>query len=289
MTRGQEKGTTVFQTEDGVPVPAVTAEQMREVDRVAVEEFGLGLLQMIRRNMMFDFSDRVVMVTGAAGNLGRAVAHAFQVAGAKLVLVDRGADRLPRIFPDLAGSPDHFLATSVDLTDADDVEAMVNEAVRRLGRVDVLVNAVGGWRGGTPVHETDLGTWDFLLGLNARTVFIASRAVTPHMLEQGSGKIVNVAARAGLKAGARNAVYSASKSAVIRLTESMASELKKNDINVNCVMPSTIDTPQNRQAMPKADPKRWVKPEAIADVILFLASDAARAVQGAAVPVYGKG
>jgi len=238
---------------------------------------------------MFDFSDRVVMVTGAAGNLGRAVAQAFQAAGAKLVLVDRAADRLQRLFPDLVDSPNYFLATSVDMTDADAVEVMVDEAVRRFGRVDVLVNTVGGFRAGTPVHETPFETWDFLLNLNARTVFTASRAIIPHMLREGSGRIVNVAARAALKGGARMAAYSVSKSGVVRLTESMAAELKKDGINVNCVLPGTIDTPQNRKAMPNANHSRWVKPEAIADVILFLASDAAGAVQGAAIPVYGKG
>ena len=238
---------------------------------------------------MFNFSDRVVMVTGAAGNLGSAVAQAFQAAGAKLVLVDRAADRLQRLFPDLVDSPNYFLATSVDMTDADAVEAMVDEAVKRFGRVDVLVNTVGGFRAGTPVHETSFETWDFLLNLNARTVFTASRAIIPHMLREGSGRIVNVAARAALKGGARMAAYSVSKSGVVRLTESMAAELKKDGINVNCVLPGTIDTPQNRKAMPKANHSRWVKPEAIADVIVFLASDAAGAVQGAAIPVYGKG
>lgn len=238
---------------------------------------------------MFDFSDRVVIVTGAAGNLGNAVARAFQAAGAQLVLVDRAADRLPRLFPDLVDSPHHFLATSVDLTNADAVEATVDETVKRFGRVDVLVNTAGGYRAGTPVHETPFETWDFMLNLNARTVLIASRAVIPHMLRQGRGSIVNVAARAALKGDAKMAAYSVSKSAVVRLTESMAAELKNDGINVNCVLPSTIDTPQNRQAMPKANYSRWVEPEAIADVILFLASDAARAVQGAAIPVYGKG
>jgi NAD(P)-dependent dehydrogenase (short-subunit alcohol dehydrogenase family) len=238
---------------------------------------------------MFDFSDRVVIVTGAAGNLGSAVARAFQAAGAKLVLVDRAADRLPRLFPELADSPDHFLATEVDLTDADAVAGMAEEAVSRLGRIDVLVNAAGGYRGGTAVHETPLQTWDLLLNLNARSVFIASSAVVPAMLERGSGKIVSVAARAALKGGRTLGPYSASKSAVVRLTESMSAELKKSGINVNCVLPGTIDTPQNRASMPKADTSRWVAPEALADVILFLASDTARAVHGAAVPVYGLG
>jgi NAD(P)-dependent dehydrogenase (short-subunit alcohol dehydrogenase family) len=128
-----------------------------------------------------------------------------------------------------------------------------------------------------------------MLNLNARTVFIASSAVIPAMLAQGRGKIISVSSRAALKGGGKSAAYSVSKSAVLRLTESMSAELKGSGINVNCVLPGTIDTPQNREAMPKADTSRWVKPEALADVILFLASDAARAVHGVAVPVYGTG
>jgi NAD(P)-dependent dehydrogenase (short-subunit alcohol dehydrogenase family) len=238
---------------------------------------------------MFDLTERVAVVTGAAGNLGSAVARTFQIGKAKLVLVDRAEDRLPSLFPDLADSPDHYLATSVDLTDADAVQAMANETIRRFGRIDVLVNAAGGWRGGTPVHETSLDTWDFMLSLNARTVLIASRAVVPAMLKRKAGKIVNVAARAALGGSKNTGAYSAAKSAVLRLTESMAAELKGQGINVNCVLPGTIDTPQNRSSMPSADFGRWVPPEAIADVILFLASDAARAVHGAAIPVYGLG
>jgi NAD(P)-dependent dehydrogenase (short-subunit alcohol dehydrogenase family) len=238
---------------------------------------------------MPDFSDRVVVVTGAAGGLGGAVARAFERAGAKLVLVDRAADRLPRLFPEMVDSPDHFLAVSVDLTDPDAVGAMAEEAVQRFGRVDVLANVAGGFRSGTPVHETSFETWDLMLNLNARTVFIASRALIPFMLEQGSGKIVNVGARAALKGGAKMAAYSVSKSGVVRLTESMSVELKRSGINVNCVLPGTIDTQPNREAMPSADHSHWVTPEALADVILFLASDAARAVHGAAIPVYGLG
>jgi NAD(P)-dependent dehydrogenase (short-subunit alcohol dehydrogenase family) len=238
---------------------------------------------------MFDLTDRVVIVTGAAGNLGTAVARTFRAAGAKLVLVDRDPDRLSRLFPDLVRSPDHYLTAPVDLTDEAAVKAMVDQTLSRFGRIDVLVNVAGGYRGGTPVHETPLTIWDFLLNLNARTVYIASSAVIPAMLRQGSGKIVNVAARAALQGAAKMGAYSASKSAVIRLTEAMAAELKNDGINVNCVLPGTIDTPDNRAAMPKADTSRWVQPEALADVILFLASDAARAVHGAAIPVYGTG
>jgi NAD(P)-dependent dehydrogenase (short-subunit alcohol dehydrogenase family) len=147
---------------------------------------------------------------------------------------------------------------------------------------------VGAWRGGKPAHDTDLGDWDFLFGVNVRTTLLCCRAVIPQMLRQGHGRIVNVASRDGLQGSAGYSAYSASKSAVLRLTESMAAELKTSNINVNCIMPATIDTPQNRKAIPNADFSKWVAPEAIADVILFLISDAARAINGAAVPVYGK-
>jgi NAD(P)-dependent dehydrogenase (short-subunit alcohol dehydrogenase family) len=237
---------------------------------------------------MIDQSNQVVMITGATGNLGQAITRAFQTAGAQLVLVDHSADHLQQEFPDLAHSSDHYLATCTDLTHPNEVEAAIEGAIEHLGRVDVLVNAVGGFRAGTPLHQTSLETWDFLLNLNARSVFVTSRFMIPYMLKQSSGKIVSVAARAALSGGANMSAYSVSKSAVVRLTESMAAELRHSGINVNCVLPGTIDTPQNRQAMPDADHDRWVKPAELSDVILFLASEAARAIHGAAVPVYGR-
>ena len=238
---------------------------------------------------MYNLEDRVVIVTGAAGNLGQAVARAFLAEGTKLVLVDRVPDRLSVLFPKLVGSPDHLLATSVDLGDVDAVDEMVTQAIERYGHIDVLANTVGGYRGGTPVYETPIETWDLMLHLNARTAFIVSRAVIPAMRERRQGKIVHVSSRAGTKGRAGAAAYGASKGALVRLTESLSAELKRKGINVNCVLPGTIDTPQNRKDMPKADRSRWVAPEDVANVILFLASDAARAVHGAAMPVYGIG
>jgi NAD(P)-dependent dehydrogenase (short-subunit alcohol dehydrogenase family) len=237
---------------------------------------------------MFDFSNQVVVVGGASGNLGQAVARAFHAAGANLVLLDHGADRLPGLFPELAGSDDHLLLGSVDATNADSAAAAIQKALDRYGRIDVLANTIGGYRAGTPVHETPLETLDFMLSLNARSAFILSQAVVPSMLERGSGKIVHTAARGALSGGRKAAAYSMSKSTVVRLVESLAAELRQQGINVNCVLPGTIDTPQNRKDMPNADHSRWVPPEAIADVILFLASRAAGAVNGAAVPVYGR-
>jgi NAD(P)-dependent dehydrogenase (short-subunit alcohol dehydrogenase family) len=237
---------------------------------------------------VFDFTEKVVMVTGSIGNLGSVVARAFQSSGAKLALVDRGEDRLKKAFPDLVGSPDYLLVNCADLMDENEVEISVTEAYQHFGRIDVLVNTVGGFRAGMMLHETPIETLDFMLNLNARSVFIASQRVIPRMLEHGSGKIINMAARPGLEGKAGMAAYSASKSAVLRFTESMAAELKSQGINVNCVIPGTIDTPQNRESTPDADFSTWVTPESLADVIRFLSSEAARDVHGAAIPVYGR-
>lgn len=237
---------------------------------------------------MFDFSDKVAIITGAGGNLGAAVARAFANAGAHVVLVDRAEGRLEEVLPALAGSRDHLLMGGIDLTQPQDVQKLVEAVMARLGRIDVLVNAAGGFRAGGPVHKMPLETLDFMFNLNTRTVFIASQAVIPHMLEQGSGKIVNVAAKKALEGAKNQSAYSVSKSGVVRLTESMANELRASGINVNCVLPNVIDTPENREGMPDANFEQWVTPESLADVILFLASDAARDVHGASVPVYGR-
>ena len=151
------------------------------------------------------------------------------------------------------------------------------------------MNTVGGYRGGKPVHEADLADWDFLFNVNVRTTLLCCRAVIPQMVKQQSGKIINVASRDGLSGSAGYAAYSASKSAVLRLTESLANELKTSNINVNCIMPGTIDTPQNRAALPNGDYSKWVEPADLANVILFLASDASRAINAAALPLFGNG
>lgn len=232
---------------------------------------------------------KVVIVTGSVGNLGLATALALQEVGAKTVLVDRSNERLREKYLNIADSPDHFLAGGVDLADPESLVQVVNSALDRFGSIDALVNTVGGWRGGKPAHEADLADWDFLFGINVRTTLMCCRAVVPQMLRQKHGRIVNVASRDALAGSAGYSAYSASKSAVLRLTESMAAELKNSNINVNCIMPGTIDTPQNRKSIPNGDFSKWVAPEAIADVILFLISDAARAINGAALPVFGKG
>jgi NAD(P)-dependent dehydrogenase (short-subunit alcohol dehydrogenase family) len=236
---------------------------------------------------MEDFSDQVVVVTGAAGALGGALAGAFRQAGANLVLVDIDDQKLRDRYPQAAEPGSTMMTAECDLSDPGAVNGLRDRIRERWGRVDVLANIAGGFRAGQPVHETDPETWHFMLDLNATSAFLTSRALIPMMLEQSAGKIINVAARPGLKAGAGNAAYAAAKSAVIRLTESLASELRHHGINVNAVMPGTMDTPGNRVSMPEADSSKWVQLQAVTDVILFLASDRARAIHGAIIPVLG--
>ncbi len=234
---------------------------------------------------MFDFKNKVVLITGAAGNLGQAVTAAFHEAGATLALADNRADRLTRLFGSL---PHTFFLPEVDVTNETAVTTMVDSVIAQFGRIDILCNVAGGFRMGPPLQDTSVETWELMLNLNARSVFLVSKAVIPHMLKNGSGKIVNVAARAAMAGAARMAPYVVSKTAVVRLTESMAAELKQDRINVNCILPGTIDTPENREAMPNADHDKWVPPADLANVMLFLASEAAKSINGAAVPVYGR-
>ena len=229
--------------------------------------------------------NRTVMVTGACGNLGLAVAALFASGGARLVLVDLEIERLQQAYG--ADNPQQML-TPANLLVQDEVHAVVRAAHAQFGGIDVLCNIAGGFRMGSPVHETSDSDWNMLLDLNGRSVLHAVRAVVPQMLQAGRGKIINVSANAALKGAAQMGAYCASKDIVIRITEAMAAELRDSNINVNCVLPSIIDTPQNRAAMPDADVARWVSPGALAEVIAFLASDEARAINGAAIPVVGR-
>lgn len=234
---------------------------------------------------MSEFTDKVVVITGAAGNLGQACAQAFAQAGARCALVDRSTGRLGKIY---SASADVLLVDGIDLADAGHAAKAVEAVRARFGRVDVWVNTVGGFAGGKKVHEDGLDNWERMQRINLLTTLNACRAVVPAMLKQAGGRIVNVGARAALAGVAGLGAYGASKAAVIYLTQTLAAELKDQGINVNCVLPGTIDTPQNRRDMPQADFAKWVAPAAIADAILFLASDSARAVTGAALPVYGR-
>jgi NAD(P)-dependent dehydrogenase (short-subunit alcohol dehydrogenase family) len=229
----------------------------------------------------------VVVVTGAAGHLGRAVARHFAARGARLLLVD--VDRL-RLVDAHGETHERLRLVGADLRDPLQAQAAVQQALRDWGRVDVLVNVAGGFEMGDALAEADDAAWTRMHELNLRTTLHMCRAAVPAMLAGGrGGAVVNVGAHAALRAGARMAAYAASKAAVQRLTEALAAELRDQGVRVNCVLPTILDTPANRAAMPQADASRWVAPDALAEVIGFLASDAARAVSGVSLPVTARG
>lgn len=224
---------------------------------------------------------KVVVVTGGFGALGQVVCRAALAAGARVAAVDHAA-QAP------AGLGEGVLALGgVDLTDAEQARAAVDRAAAQFGRLDALVNVAGGFAWET-VGEGAVETWDRLYALNVKTCLNASRAALPHLKARGAGRIVNVGANGAVKAAMGMGAYAASKSGVHRLTEALAEELKGQGVTVNAVLPSIIDTPANRADMPDADFGKWVRPEDLAAVIMFMASDAARAVTGALVPVTGE-
>jgi NAD(P)-dependent dehydrogenase (short-subunit alcohol dehydrogenase family) len=230
--------------------------------------------------------DRRVVVTGAFGQLGSAVGRAFARGGAKVALLDVA----PAIPPGLEAefAPAHILIPAVDLSDTEATRKAMAAAAMRFGGLDVLVNVAGGFRYET-LLEGGVATWDELYAMNLRTAVVSCKAALPALLESARGRIVNIGAGAAAKGRAGMGAYTASKAGVQRLTESLADELKDRGITVNAILPGTIDTPRNRAEMPDADFSRWVAPAAIAEVILFVASDAAASITGASIPVTGRG
>jgi NAD(P)-dependent dehydrogenase (short-subunit alcohol dehydrogenase family) len=226
---------------------------------------------------------RVYAITGAFGVLGSAVARAAADEGARLALIDF-ADLAP---PDMPSGPDVLVLGGVDLTDAVAASAAIDALADRFGGVDALLNIAGGFSWNT--LETSLAEgWHRLFLINVQTAANASRAAIPHLRRSTAGRIVNVGANAALKASMGMGPYAASKAGVHSLTESLAEELKADGVTVNAVLPSILDTPTNRADMPKADFASWVRPEELAAVMLFLASEKASAVTGALIPVTGR-
>lgn len=235
--------------------------------------------------MNFNFSNQVVVITGAAGALGSTVAELFFRAGANIALVDISFAKLTRPRWKHAKNVGLF---ETDLTNVNSVNESVAQIIERFGKIDCLANVAGGFKMGPMVHETPVSDWDFMINLNVKSVFLMCRAVVPHMLEKKKGKIVNVAARAAVEGKAKMAPYCVSKAAVVTLTQSLAAEHKMNNINVNCILPGTVDTPQNRNDMPDANFSNWVPTTDLANELLHLCSEQAKGVTGAAVPVYGE-
>ncbi len=231
---------------------------------------------------------KVALITGGTGALGHAVTGAFAEAGARLAVPYRAEAEAENSHKLLGARADAVTFLKADVTAEAEVQRLVSTLVDRFGRIDILLNLVGGYIGDLPVADLPEAAWDRMLQINLKSAFLCSKHVVPIMRRRGGGRIVNISSRAALKVFPGISAYAAAKAGLLAFTEALASEVLKDNITVNAILPSVIDTPANRKAMPKADPSPWVKPEEIARVLLFLCSDAAKEISGAAIPVYGR-
>jgi len=239
----------------------------------------------VKMNMRF--SGKVALVAGGTGGLGRAVTLAFVEDGARVVVTYRDQKEFDALRSEAGANGSSIEGHVVDVTDETAVRQLLDRVLAQHGRLDLLVNTVGGYVGGVNLWDLDPKVFDRMVALNLRSCYALSRAAIPAMLKQKHGAIVNVAAKAALDHGAGASAYAASKAGALALMDSLAAEVKGTGVRVNSILPSIIDTEANRKAMPNADFAKWPKPEEIARVILFLCSDDAKVIQGAAVPVYG--
>lgn len=232
----------------------------------------------------FDFNDRVVIVTGASGALGSAIAELFADTGATVCAADIVEPDDESALLDSTHEAIHFYQG--DFTDESSVERVIDEIIDDHDRIDALCNIAGTWRGGDPIEDTDLNTFESLFDVNLKTMFLASKHALP-ALQETEGAIVSVSSRSSLEGGEGDGPYRASKAGVRLLTETIAEE-NTGRVRANAIMPSVIDTPMNREMMPDADHETWVDPTEIASVVAFLCSDSASVTSGAAIPVYGE-
>jgi NAD(P)-dependent dehydrogenase (short-subunit alcohol dehydrogenase family) len=231
------------------------------------------------------FSGQVALVAGGTGALGRAVSLAFLDEGASVAVTYRAPAELDLLRQEAEAAASRIDAHSTDVTNEGAVLDLVNSIVARHGRLDALVNTVGGYAAGKPLWETEIGVFEMQFTLNFRSGLVLARAAVPAMLKAGRGAIVNVASKAAIDHAAASAAYAASKSAAMAMIDSLAADLKGTGVRANSVLPTIIDTEANRKAMPAADFSKWPKPQEIARVILFLCSDEAKLVHGASITV----
>jgi NAD(P)-dependent dehydrogenase (short-subunit alcohol dehydrogenase family) len=236
---------------------------------------------------MKQLQDKVAIITGGTGGLGKAVVTEFLTQGAYVFSTYIDDDELSRCRALLEDYKSMLAFGKADVTKAAHVSNVIAKAIERFSRIEILVNIVGGFTQ-SPVTETDEETWDRMMNMNLKSAYLCSKGVIPHMIGQGRGSIVNIASRPALRGSHNLSAYGASKAGVLNLTQSMAEELKEHDINVNAIIPGTMDTPGNRKGMPDADFTKWVPTGDVAKVIAFLCSGDVRAVSGAAIPVFGK-
>lgn len=230
--------------------------------------------------MSENLAGQVALVTGANGGLGAFVSSSLMAAGATVVGIARSI---------AAGEPhdSRYYPVSADLTDPEEVRSLVARLAAQFQKIDVLVHVMGGFAGGATISETDDATWRKMMDLNLNAAFYVLRVVVPVMREAGYGRIVAIGSRQAVQPAAGVGAYSASKSALVSLVQTVAVENKDKNIRANVILPGTMDTPANRAAMPKANFERWVKPAHVAELVVLLASDAGGDITGAAIPVYG--
>ena len=234
------------------------------------------------------FSSKVALVAGGTGGLGHAVSLAFLDDGAKVIVTYRDQKELDALKREAGGNGSSLEGYMVDVTDEGSVRQLFDKILAEHGRVDALVNTVGAYAGGVNLWEVETKTFDQMIALNLRSGYILARAAAPAMLKQTSGAIINISSKAAVDHGAGASAYAASKAGALALMDSLAAEVKGSGVRVNSILPSIIDTEANRKAIPTADFSKWPKPADIARVILFLCSDEAKVIHGAAIPVYGE-
>ncbi len=235
-------------------------------------------------NVTYNFSNEVVLITGGTGALGRTLVNKFIESGARTIssyLNEKEAEKLK--------TTNHKVELiKLDITKEEQLLKMIPIVVERFGTINVLVNVVGGYLGGKDITELEESDWDSMMNLNLKSAFMISKHVIPVMKSSGNGgNVVHVSSRTGLKSDGHDSAYAASKAALIRFVESTSQEFKQYNINVNCILPTTIDTEANRMAIPKADFNKWLLKDDLANVVLFLCSSDSKVINGAAIPTYG--
>jgi NAD(P)-dependent dehydrogenase (short-subunit alcohol dehydrogenase family) len=245
--------------------------------------------------MKHDFSDKVIIVTGGTGALGRILIKSFLNCHPKTIVITyRSEKEMQELKADLSNSFEQSskISTSLefiktDVTKDDEIKKLISNIFEKYGQIHILVNVVGGYIGGKNITELDELDWDKMIGINLKTAFLISRHVIPIMITNRYGKLVHVSSRTGIRAEGNDSAYAASKSGLIRFVESVSQEVKNSNININCILPTIIDTEANRRAMPNADFTRWINPGDLSNVILFLCSDDSKIINGSAIPTYG--
>ena len=246
--------------------------------------------------MKYDFSNKTILITGGTGALGRILLKSFLFQNSKTIVVTyRNEKEMQDLKTDLFKTKDYSSENvsniidfiKIDISKDNEIKKLISYISEKYGQIHILINVVGGYIGGKSILELTDSQWDKMIDINLKTAFLISKNIIPIMVTNRYGKLVHISSRSGIKAQGKDAAYASSKAGLIRFIESASEDVKDYNININCVLPTIIDTEANRKAMPNADYSRWVKPEDLSNVILFLCSDDSKIINGSAIPTYG--